>query len=450
MKLLIVALCTFALVQSLSTTSRRSVRLAKRWPKVVREEQLRELRRKVPNAPVRMAMGVPLERLMRAQPNFTSTTHGTPLKGKFENQGLWYVSLLIGTPPREYTVQADTGSSDLGIAKIGCTSCGHPAHGLWDPSASSSAKLVPCDTNLIKCTGNGFGTCKNGQCAYEISYEDNSGYSAEIWQDVVNFAGVNVNGTFVGGISKESNGGGSFEPHAVDGIIGLAFQSTSVVLAPTITDILSKNDPSCPNVFSMCGNLDVGGAMTICGIGNHHSNPIEWTPMIDVSSGFYNIHTVDMSVNGTRLNLNERVYNSGSSSVDSGTTGVYLPTPVMKKIFEIMSRDYNLVGIAGQSYGNSILGGGCYKLSPSDLAAYPNVEVIAGKESPITIVLTPESYILPGFCNEAGMYSSNIIDGGAEGSGCLFGDSLMLSNQVIYDKDVQRMGFSLKANCNWQ
>ena len=174
--------------------------------------------------------------------------------------------------------------------------------------------------------------------------------------------------------------------------------------------------------------------------------------MIDSQSGFYNIYTVDMAVNGTRLGIESRIYNDGSSTVDSGTTGVYIPGKALKKIFEITQQNYcgniNLNGICGQSFENSIFGGGCYKLSAEEIASYPNIEIIAGKENPITIVMDPQGYLIKGFCNDQEYYSSNIIDGGE--TSCLFGDSVMLTNQVIYDKDNLRMGFSLKANCQWK
>jgi hypothetical protein len=202
----------------------------------------------------------------------------------------------------------------------------------------------------------------------------------------------------------------------------------------------------------MCGNLE-GGSMSVCGYGDHHSHPIDWTPMVDVQSGFYNIHTVDMAVNGTRLNIESHVYNDGMSTVDSGTTGVYIPDKAIKGILKVMDEKYckngiELKGVCGEKEHNTVFAGGCFKMTAEELARYPNIEVIAGKENPITIVMTPQSYLISGFCNHADQYSSNIISGGA--TSCLFGDSVMLANQVVYDKENQRLGFSLKENCNYQ
>ncbi|KAK7214833.1 hypothetical protein V2G26_002836 [Clonostachys chloroleuca] len=53
----------------------------------------------------------------------------------------WYGKLSIGTPPQEFNVLFDTGSSDLVIAKKGCTTCGN--YTVFDTSKSSTFSKVP-------------------------------------------------------------------------------------------------------------------------------------------------------------------------------------------------------------------------------------------------------------------------------------------------------------------
>ncbi len=93
---------------------------------------------------------------------------------------------------------------------------------------------------------------------------------------------------------------------------------------------LSANNPNCPFIFSMCGDVHhTGGVLTVCGqgmsfvflqllacktkkkkIGNNHIGSIAWTPMIDYdSAGFYNIYIQDFAVAGQKLGIDADTYN---------------------------------------------------------------------------------------------------------------------------------------------
>ena len=46
-----------------------------------------------------------------------------PLHGVFLDMYMYWVDLLVGTPPRPFGVVVDTGSSDFFIPLRGCSSC---------------------------------------------------------------------------------------------------------------------------------------------------------------------------------------------------------------------------------------------------------------------------------------------------------------------------------------
>ena len=62
---------------------------------------------------------------------------GEPLVD-IEDDTEWAGTISIGTPPRTFTINFDTGSSDLWVPAASCSSC--TAHSLYDPASSSTSQ----------------------------------------------------------------------------------------------------------------------------------------------------------------------------------------------------------------------------------------------------------------------------------------------------------------------
>jgi len=107
-----------------------------------------------------------------------------------DKEQLWYGAISVGTPPVdftgtmflahggqshcltiEYTVAFDTGSSDLFLPSVNCSS-GCEGHTTYDPSASSTSQ------DLGK--------------PFELSLGDGSSASGDLYSDVVQIAGLTV------------------------------------------------------------------------------------------------------------------------------------------------------------------------------------------------------------------------------------------------------------------
>jgi len=378
-----------------------------------------------------------------------------PLRGNWSAIGLYYMTIDVGTSQQTFHVQVDTGSSDLGIPDVGCK-CGHHLDKYWDAKKDSSASKASCHQKPLICSGDG-AQCKDSQCAYTISYEDGSGYSAHIYNDTVVFGsvanqGIHLKSQYVGAIVSEQTPNGPFEPYKVDGIAGFAQEFLSVVNAPTMIDELTNQyGSSCPKIFSMCGDTSMNpGVLTVCGMGNHHTGNVQWTPMTQFEQGFYNIYTVDMAVNGERLGVPSKDYNEGLTTIDSGTTAAYIPNKAMNKIKELIMKNCthnNLRGVCDVSKDKTVFDGYCFEMTQAEASKYPTIQLIAGESNPITIDFPWNSYIVPGFCSNNAHYSSSFTAGGPTGSGTLFGDPIMLAQEVVYDVENKRMGFAPKSNC---
>ncbi|KAN0118079.1 acid protease [Russula decolorans] len=133
---------------------------------------------------------------------------------------LWYGTISIGTPPEDFTVDFDTGSSDLFVPSKNCSSscAGHKA---YDPSASSTSRDL-------------------GQ-TFSLAYGDGSTVSGEEYSDNVIIAGLVAKNQTIGAATQYSTGFQASQFPA-DGLMGMGFQSISVYDAPPPVENLISED----------------------------------------------------------------------------------------------------------------------------------------------------------------------------------------------------------------
>lgn len=107
---------------------------------------------------------------------------------------LYYAKIGIGTPPKDYYVQVDTGSDIMWVNCIQCKECPRRSSlgielTLYDIKDSSTGKFVTCDQEfchgvyggpLTDCTA-------NTSCPYLEIYGDGSSTTGYFVQDVVQY-----------------------------------------------------------------------------------------------------------------------------------------------------------------------------------------------------------------------------------------------------------------------
>lgn len=96
---------------------------------------------------------------------------------------MYYGPIYIATPPQETTVDVDTGSSDLVIPSIKCTTCGTPR---FNPAGSS--------------------TYKGSTTPFSIHYQDGSSATGTVCSETVTFGGITVTGQAIDFVTSESGG----------------------------------------------------------------------------------------------------------------------------------------------------------------------------------------------------------------------------------------------------
>ncbi|CAA3032280.1 aspartic ase 2 isoform X2 [Olea europaea subsp. europaea] len=257
-----------------------------------------------------------------------------PVEGTYDPffVGLYYTRVHLGSPPREFYVQIDTGSDALWVSCISCNGC-PTSSGLkiqlefFDPSTSSTASLISCsDQRCALGAESSDSVCSNqNQCGYKFKYGDGSGASGYYVSDLMHFDTIigdsstsNSSAPVVFGCSTSETGDLAKSERAVDGIFGFGQQGISVV-----SQLFSQG--VAPNVFSHCLNGDNGGGGILV-LGQIVEPNIVYTPLVP-SQPHYNINLQSISVNGQELSIDPSVFATSTNQgtiVDSGTTLAYL------------------------------------------------------------------------------------------------------------------------------
>ncbi|XP_051891100.1 gastricsin-like [Pristis pectinata] len=130
----------------------------------------------------------------------------------------YYGSITVGTPPQSFTVLFDTGSSNLWVPSIYCSSAPCDNHARFNPTQSS--------------------TYRSSQQTFYMSYGSGS-LSGFFGYDTVNVAGISIPNQEVG--LSENEPGSNFYYAPFDGILGLAYPALSVGGAMPVFDSMLRD-----------------------------------------------------------------------------------------------------------------------------------------------------------------------------------------------------------------
>ncbi|KZP17216.1 acid protease [Athelia psychrophila] len=170
---------------------------------------------------------------------------------------MWYGSISVGTPATTFTVDFDTGSSDLFIPASDCgsTCSGHKA---YNPGKSSTSKDV--------------------QKSFSLKYGDGSTVQGEQYTDTVTISGLTATGQTIGAANHYSAEFSSSQSPS-DGLMGMAFEYISTYGAsPVFQTLMSQKKPTDPvfafKLSSSGAELSVGGCDSSLYTGNFAYAPV--------------------------------------------------------------------------------------------------------------------------------------------------------------------------------
>ncbi|NXP25788.1 PEPA protein, partial [Scytalopus superciliaris] len=236
-----------------------------------------------------------------------------PLQNYMDDE--YFGTISIGTPAQEFTVVFDTGSSNLWVPSVFCSSPACRNHNRFNPSASSTF-LSTNDTLFIA-----YGT---GSMSGVLGY------------DTVNVAGINVLNQVFG--LAETEPGNFFYYTPFDGILGLAFPSIASSGATPVFDNMMREKLVDRDLFSVYLSRDSqGGSFVLFGAIDPYftTTGISWIPLS--AETYWQITMERVSINGAPA-----ACSSGCQAiVDTGTSLLAMPVPAFQTLMNSLGASSN-------------------------------------------------------------------------------------------------------------
>lgn len=220
----------------------------------------------------------------------------------------YFGQISIGTPPQNFTVVFDTGSSNLWVPSVYCVSKACGGHTKFHPSQSSTYEVIGTPFSIQYGTGSLTGIIGSDQVAIEGLTVSNQQFAESI-----------------------SEPGKAFLDAAFDGILGLAYPSLAVDgVTPVFDNMIAQNLVELP-IFSvyMSSNPNSlhGGELLFGGFDtSHFMGTLNWVPV--TQQGYWQIQLDNIQLGGTVTFCADGC----QAIVDTGTSLIAGPTKEVKEL----------------------------------------------------------------------------------------------------------------------
>ena len=342
---------------------------------------------------------------------------------------LYFINVTIGTPPQPFSLQIDTGSSDIWFPSVEANVCEQGVaqycpYGTYDASASSTFVSKP------------------GMGPFQIEYVDGTQIQGTYVTDVLNIGSTQLT-TMTMANAQDLNTQGI-------GIMGVGFTSGESIAQtsgpqaeyPNVIDVLKNEGFINKKAYSLwlddlesnTGSVLFGGVDSDKYHGNLVSLPIQLDSQTDSISSF-TVAWTGLHVNGSGNNVDMSPSTPQAAILDSGTTDTLLPDDIANGIF-------NGVGVlSDENYGNVI---DC-DVAKDDLT----FSFIFGGQNGATINVPLSEFITPLETTDGstptfqnGKDACAFAMEAAGSNPILFGDSFLRSAYVVYDLDDAQIGLA--------
>ncbi|KAJ1176600.1 hypothetical protein NDU88_001872 [Pleurodeles waltl] len=316
----------------------------------------------------------------------------------------YYGEISIGTPPQNFLVLFDTGSSNLWVASTYCSSTACTNHAAFNPSQSSTY------------------TSNNQQ--FSIQYGTGS-LTGILGYDTVSIQGIAITQQeFALSVNEP---GSNFVYAQFDGILGLAYPSIAADGASTVMQGMINQGLLSQNIFGFYLGQQggqSGGELVFGGVDpNYYTGQITWTPV--TQQMYWQIAISGFGVNGQPTGW------CGQGCQGIVDTGTSLLTAPGEYIASLMQE----IGATQDSNGE-------YVVSCSNIDSLPTLSFTIGGTS---LPLPPSAYILQnnGECS-VGIMATYLPSQNGQPLWIL-GDVFLRQYYSIYDLTNNQVGFATAA-----
>ncbi|GAA5824372.1 hypothetical protein JCM11251_000393 [Rhodosporidiobolus azoricus] len=236
----------------------------------------------------------------------SSTTSAAPAAAKtggvsltdHQDGTLWYGNVQIGTPAVTYKIDFDTGSADLWVPSVQCTSAACNPHVKYDPSKSSTSANI-ADKKL------------------SITYGDGSSTRGSVYSDTVTIAGLTASSQVFGAANSLTS---DFQDDPYDGLMGMAYSSISTIGTNPLFQTLLAENKVANGQFSFL-LAETGSELYLGGMNSalYAAGSTKWYP---VASQSYWLLATTANVGNTAISS----VGAFNSIVDTGTSVIVAPS----------------------------------------------------------------------------------------------------------------------------
>ncbi|KAK6589121.1 membrane bound aspartyl with a signal peptide plus transmembrane domain [Cryptosporidium xiaoi] len=234
----------------------------------------------------------------------------------------YFGKIQIGTPPKEFIVIFDTGSSSVWIPSVECKQKGCEPHNKYDPTVSSS--FVPFKDNLETYIQYGTGSCvlKYGKESLSIGKLkiENQPFGMAIEESTSPFADLPFDGLVGLGFPDKNNRRMNIQT-IVDNI------KEQKILNRNLFGVYISRDPSTP------GSISFGAADPDYTV---REDKVTWHKL--TGSHYWEIKIKDIMINGEST---EYCSTGCKAAIDTGSSVSTVPSSFMEKLTDYMPMESN-------------------------------------------------------------------------------------------------------------
>lgn len=237
------------------------------------------------------------------------------------NDAFWAGDLDLGSKEETFLIDFDSESlTQLSRSVADFSSVAAGSSDLWVPSVSCTSIICSGKTKYNPASS---ATSARKPGAFSIAYGDGSTVSGPVYTDTVTVAGVTAHDQYFSAVNTLSP---TFADEAEDGILGLAFPAISNIGQPPFFNMAKAQGAFKAGEFAF--KLASSGAELYLGGTNptQYSGPIEYHTVI--GPGYWQIDNMTL-VSGSRM-----VESGQQTIIDSGTTLIYGPPPLVAALYK--------------------------------------------------------------------------------------------------------------------